>query len=80
MSTADDFEAYFSFIFCILEILLISTFYAKLVLLHLHSLFEFSSTGTKMKTFCLEEKHCQVFPRGWPCCQDIFILHCLDCS
>lgn len=52
MSMADDFQNYFSFIFCILDwqILLISTFYAKSVMLHLHRLFKFNSIETKMKT------------------------------
>lgn len=49
---ADVFQNYFSFIFCILDwqILLISTFHAKLVLLHLHKLFKFNSMETKTRT------------------------------
>lgn len=66
LNVADDLEARFYFSLCILDqqILLVSTFFVKLVLLYLHRLFEFSSTETKMKTFCLEQNQCQIFLLG----------------
>lgn len=82
LDVAHDLEARFYFSLCILDqqILLISTFFVKLVPLYLHRLFEFSSTETKMKTFCLEQNQCQIFLLGCPCCQDIFMWHCWDSS
>lgn len=82
LNVADDLEAPSYFSLCMLDqqILLISTFFVKCVLLYLHRLFEFSSTETKMKTFCLEQKQCQIFLLGCPPCQDIFIWHCWDSS